>query len=228
MHNALQPASHNTYSRAVELYRDFVSHTLYQSVVVPFPPSQIILFIAHCFSRGLAASTVYTYISGIGYYHKIRSSSDPTQHFVIKICIQGYRNRGHKGDKRLPISHTILRQLVASLVHTLPSHFERILLKAMYLLAFHAFLRIGEMTASPHNLTFQVRFPYTDSGSLTGCEVSICSFKHSHGKSQILHICYNNDNLAASMGVPEGKIQRMGRWSSDAFKKYIRIPVLKR
>ena len=294
LHNALTPASHDTYSRAVELYKKFVSDTLGQLVHVPFPPSQLLLFIAHCFSRGLAASTVYTYISAIGYYHKIRSVADPTNHFVIKKCMQGYRNKSHKGDKRLPITPDILRLLVASLVHTLPSHFERLLIKAMYLLAFHAFLRISEMTVSPHNLTFhQVRFLYTDKSSLSGCEVSICSFKHSNGKSQVLHVTCNNDNImlcpvralseycqkrgsgagplfsfldhspisrhyfisqlnlslawagyspdvykthsfrigaataAASMGVSEDKIQRMGRWSSNAFKKYIRIPVLK-
>ena len=32
---------------------------------------------------------------------------------------------------------------------------------------------------------------------------------------------------AAMMGVSDEDIQRMGRWKSQAFKKYIRIPMLK-
>ena len=32
---------------------------------------------------------------------------------------------------------------------------------------------------------------------------------------------------AAMLGITEDKIQSMGMWNSNAFKKYVRIPVLK-
>lgn len=34
-------------------------------------------------------------------------------------------------------------------------------------------------------------------------------------------------STAFANGMSEAKIKAMGRWSSDAYKKYIRVPVLK-
>ena len=294
IHSSLQPTSRKTYSRAMALFTEFVFKTLRQTVRLPYESSQIFMFIAHCFNQGLATSTVYTYVSAIGYYHKIQSLPDPTNHFVVKKCLQGYHNRHHTSDKRLPVTAVILRQLVLSLGHTVPSQYERVLVKAMYLLAFHAFLRVGEITASPHNLGYEnVQFLFDDRRKLTGCEVSVVLSKHSNGKSHILQLNCNTAELvlcpvnalfeycrlrgsacgplfafmdmspisrryftqqftlsvqwsglsprlykahsfrigaataAASIGVSEDMIQRMGRWSSGAFKKYIRIPLLR-
>jgi len=158
----------------------------------------------------------------------------------------------------------------------------------MFLLAFHAFLRVGEFTfkapSSSHNLS--ISDITIQSKSLV---LSFRSFKHSKGKHPQLKICsrksvcpvkhlaryiklrpkgkgplfvfpdaspvtasyfyrilkkclvvlsldvrhYNGHSFrigaattAASQGFSDAQIAAMGRWSSDAFKRYIQIPTM--
>jgi hypothetical protein len=49
-------------------------------------------------------------------------------------------------DNRLPITPSILKGLINCLPHTFTSLFMSKLLNTMYLLALHAFLRVGEIT----------------------------------------------------------------------------------
>lgn len=77
--------------------------------------------------------------------------TDPTQIYIVKECLQCYRNRMGKVDSRLPKTPFILKQLIASLQYSASSYVVRVLMKSMYLLEFHCFLRIGELTASKDN-----------------------------------------------------------------------------
>lgn len=144
----LAPSTHTTYQRAIDYYHRFVSSFALPRERIPVQAEDIILFIALCFSQGLACSTVTTYVSALSFQHKIRNMADPTQNFIVKKCLQGYRNRTGIVNSRLPITPYILKQLIASLQYTASSYFVRVLMKSMYLLAFHCFLRIGEFTAS--------------------------------------------------------------------------------
>lgn len=144
----LAPSTHTTYQRAIDYYHRFVSSIALPRERIPVQAEDIILFIALCFSQGLACSTVTTYVSALSFQHKIRNMADPTQNFIVKKCLQGYRNRTGIVNSRLPITPYILKQLIASLQYTASSYFVRVLMKSMYLLAFHCFLRIGEFTAS--------------------------------------------------------------------------------
>lgn len=291
---ALSPASHQTYDRALTLYRQFSIDTLKVTAVFPISISDLMLFIAHCYKLGLAPTTVSTYISAIGYHHKLQQMPDPTSSFLIKKSLQGYHNEKRQTDTRLPITTHILQLLLNSLKFTQPSYFLRAMLKAMYLIAFHAFLRIGEITASgrqaDNTLTLDnVRFCYSDS-RLDGVELHLKKFKHSKGDKKVLFIKANHScacpvsalnayvqlrktahgplfgfmdgtpvsrtyfssqlklslnwagldhahykghsfrigaaSSAAQQGFSDEKIKLMGRWSSNAFKKYIRIPML--
>ena len=49
-------------------------------------------------------------------------------------------------DTRLPITHALLRQLVDSLERSGLSHWYKVMFRSMYLLAFFACLRLGELT----------------------------------------------------------------------------------
>jgi len=295
--HVLAPSTHSTYQRALQCYKDFVTKFEFASKSFPVNAEDIILFIAFCYSKGLASSTVTTYISALGYHHKIKNIQDPTQNFVVKKCLQGYQNKKRALDIRLPITPSIMKQLIISLTHTRKSYFARVLFKSMYLLAFHCFLRIGEFTQSKgkndHTLQVQsIKFDHKTSGS-SSFELTMNSFKHSTGKPHILYVESNKkdpemcpvkalwhyfqvrkptsgplfsfmDGSAVSRaffteqlnlsliwcgldiklykghsfrigaastafanGVSEAKIKAMGRWSSDAYKKYIRVPVLK-
>ena len=46
--------------------------------------SDIVLFVAYLSAKKLVPSTISTYISALGYAHKIESFSDPTKAFVVQ------------------------------------------------------------------------------------------------------------------------------------------------
>lgn len=300
VHESLAPSSHRTYQKALEYFESFAIQTYKHTLPLPVSIQNVMLFIAFCYSTGLAPSTVTTYISAISYHHKIANLCDPTKNFVVKKCLQGYQKLKRTYDSRLPVTIEVLAQLIQSLQHTTSSYFVRSLLKAMYLLAFYAFLRVGEFTNSITTLkrddpilsVDDICFQYTNN-VLSGVEIRFTHFKHSKNSAQTVYIscCRHEDDrcpvhalfqylelrkarsgplfsfmdgspvsrafftknlnlsltwsglskqfykghsfrigaatTAAASGVADAKIQMMGRWSSSAFKKYIRIPVLK-
>jgi len=72
--------------------------------MVKVKPDLLILFIAHLYCRGYASSTVLTYISAIGYVHRLAGHPDPTESHLIKTTLKGYVKLAPSIDKRLPIT----------------------------------------------------------------------------------------------------------------------------
>lgn len=114
----------------------------------PLPPSlnHMVLYIAYCYTQRLAASTTRTHISALSFTFQLGGFEDITQHFLIKKQLQGFTKLNPSSDSRLPITPSILTKLFAVLPHISNSAFFKSILQAMFLLAFYAFLRVGEMT----------------------------------------------------------------------------------
>ena len=299
VNKALTPTTHVVYDRARDQYCSFVCNHLNRQDPFPASVDLLMLFLAHYYEKGMAASTVRTYVSTLSYYHRINDMPDPTQVFIVKKCLQGYSRSRVSVDCRKPITLAELRKIVLSLTHTTNSHFLRVMLKAMYLLAFHALLRIGEFTLKTSSKVTSilkrtnVNFQFGASSSLpTHLEVFLSGYKHSHGHSTTLLIQSNVDTLlcpvkalwtylsicnsidgplftfmdgslvtcsfftkqlnlslqwagldtkmfkshsfrigyattAASQGISDDVITRIGRWKSSAMKDYVLLPVLK-
>lgn len=303
LQNSLAPSSVQCYKRVIAYYTHFLS--IYfpgaRYCLLPASMEQLSLFIAFCYHNELACSTVQSYMSVISYLHKLNGFKDLSQSFVIKKSLEGLRKVHGASDTRLPITYSILQQLVNSLKHTCNSFFERVLLKAMYLVAFYAFLRIGEITqtntAIQNNIKFQeIQFLFDKGASVPNAfELHMRHFKHNVTKSSHIllikessenhiHVCpvhalwdycklrgthtgtlfcfmngdpisrqFFNQHLKYSLiwcglsterykghsfrigaasfafekGFSDERIQFMGRWKSNAYKKYIRAPVLK-
>ena len=84
----------------------------------------------------------------LNYVQRMAGFHDFSHNFVIKKSLEGYRKQKAKADSRIPITPVILKKLIEALQHMNLPKFTQILLKAMLLLAFHAFLRVGEITQS--------------------------------------------------------------------------------
>ena len=76
--------------------------------------------------------------------HKVLGHADPTQTFLVRKMLRGCHKLLPSADIRLPITRQILEQILEAINHTVPIHINRLLLKAIFLLCFHAFLRMGE------------------------------------------------------------------------------------
>ncbi|XP_038057145.1 uncharacterized protein LOC119728820 [Patiria miniata] len=104
-------------------------------------------FIAWLSLQGLAHATITTYVSGVGYYHKIRGWPDPTKDFIVSKLMHGCRRDRNRVDERLPMSLPLLAQIIEAFTHVCSSHYEATLFKAAVTCAFFGFMRLGEFAA---------------------------------------------------------------------------------
>ena len=271
--------------------RHAYKHAVTSSV---FPASIVALaaFVAHLFSQNYAPATLLTYMSALSYVHKLADMADPTQHFVIKKLLAGAQKLAAKPDTRLPITPTVLHKIVDATPFIVSSNYVCYMLQSMFLLSFHAFLRIGEITVhsqARHASVIQVSDVTISNSSLI---LVMCHFKHNtSGRPVTLSISRTHDKYcpvlalsrfltvrgtvqgplyafanatpvsrnffcnhltktlkyagldpdkykghsfrigaataAADSRLSETQIQTMGRWKSSAFKRYVRITVLR-
>ena len=115
---------------------------------MPFSQSILALFVAYLYQHGYASSTVQSYLSAIGYLHKLAGFNDTTKGFLLSQVLKGYGKVSTRQDSRLPITPTILNRIIEVSRTFRVSPHQRVLFQAMCCLAFHAFLRVGEITAN--------------------------------------------------------------------------------
>ena len=290
---SLAPATQRQYSRVLTHFKDF--HLLKHGKPPQFPVSQstVSQYVIYLFRSDLAAASIQSYMSAISFIHKINEWPDPTQSFFLKKLLKGIHNMKGRVDCRLPITKDILHQIVLSTDQVLHSYMKALLCRAMFLLAFHAFLRIGEITTTAlHDTQHILQVSDTEfSPNFDTLNITIRHFKHSNQQPVTISISqaanptvcpvrtirnyletYGHKNgplfqfadgnpvsyaffvksldsilaylglnkrlyrghsfrigaatTAAASGLSEVLIQKLGRWKSDAVKRYIRIPKL--
>lgn len=112
MGSSLQSSSLPTYRRAWRLYNIFSIDVFGQSACpLPLPPSNLAIFIAYLYQHNYASSTVNTYVSALGYIHRLAGVADPTKVFFIMEMLKGYGKGGARIDTRLPITVSILERM---------------------------------------------------------------------------------------------------------------------
>ena len=170
----------------MQLWSILFHSTLFQtaSFTLLILPVTLALFIAYLFERNYAASTVNTYISAIGYSHKLLGLFDPRRVFYIIQMLKGY---GSQLDSRLPITLLILKNLLEVSPRINGSHYQICQFKVMYSLAFYAFLRIGEITSTynpgcqPLQLN-QLAYNCDSSNHVLSIKLTFHNFKHDYNE----------------------------------------------
>ena len=115
--------------------------------------ASVVSFTSPLFIQNYAASTIASTLSAISFIHKLHGLTDPTASFVIKKLLQGVAKLRPSWDHRAPITMTILHKLVVSTSVSTDCYFNSVLMSSIYLLAFYAFLRIGEIIPSSQSTT---------------------------------------------------------------------------
>jgi len=281
---SLAPATARQYKRGWSQFTSFAQ--LHHLCEMPAAPATVALYIAHLVSPPTLAApaTVASTISALAYMHKIRGFEDPASSFFLRKIMRGVTNSRPSSDRRIPITLALLEDLLQAIPRVLQSPFQQALYASLFATMFGAFLRISEVTASPHNVLLH-QFALS-AGSV---DITFLSFKHHKGHPITISLpathtatacpvklitqyfllrgnepgpafCLENGRalepslfrntltavsraaglnslhltshsfrigaatFAASRGYSSQQIQAMGRWKSDAFKRYIRIP----
>lgn len=187
--SSLQPSSVPVYRRAWNLFNQFLS-SVFQSVdfSLPVSPTILALFVAFLYDRQYAPSTVYTYVSALGYSHKLYGFPDPSKAFFIVQMLKGYGKVGLRLDSRLPLTLPILHRLIQAAAFVTKTPEQATLFKAMCSLAFYAFLRVGEMTLVSTNKSIlplqldQLTKLVDSNNHVVAFKLSFRNFKHSYNR----------------------------------------------
>lgn len=101
---------------------------------------------------------------------------------MTKKILKGCQSLNPSKDSQLSITPEILQKILNALEHTVSTFLHRCLLKALFQLSFHAFLRLGEITTksptSAHKVLQRsdVQFEYKNS-VLQGVQIVMKEFK---------------------------------------------------
>ena len=145
---ALSHSTRRTYSAAIKSVYSFIRRAHPKALLFPAASKYIIAYITFASNRGLSPSTITSQLSVVSYLHKLASLPDPNQRFLIQKMLAGARKLKPQSDVRLPITPNILRLLIQAVDATAEAPYYNVMLKAMFLLAFHALLRVGEFTTT--------------------------------------------------------------------------------
>ena len=148
--SSLQPSSIPTYRRAI-----------FHSVVteLPISPHTLALFIAYMYDNNYAPSTVSSYVSALGYSHRLLSFPDPTKAFFIIQMLKGYTKLGSHLDSRLPITLPILHRTIEGASQLAISQLHCCQFQAMCAIAFYGFYGLVKLLPTLlRMLMFRYRF----------------------------------------------------------------------
>lgn len=102
---------------------------------------------------------------------------------MVKDILQGCHHSAHNKDYRPPITVPILSRLVTGLQSAVLNNMHRILLKSIFLLAFNAFLRIGELVVKHRShVNSVVQREEFQQGSLSAVSLVLKNFKTNKSK----------------------------------------------
>ena len=127
------------YQRHLQAYTDFINKYFPQSPVLPIYLPHIVQFIGYLYADKKSHSTIRTIISALTII---------SNHFIISKLLVGVKKSKSVMDLRLPVTPDILQSIVKA-EHSLYDFSTVCLLwQSMFMLAFYAFHRIGEITVS--------------------------------------------------------------------------------
>ncbi len=142
---SLAEGTQRVYKRGVESFDTFRRDNG-MFVLWPAPQQHVVAFIAALSLEKKAPATIKSYIAGIAFQHNINGWDDPSKHFIVQKLLLGSKKSAGKPDARAPITLPLLLDLIRVLDLVCSSSYESCLFKAAFLMAFFAFLRVGEFT----------------------------------------------------------------------------------
>ena len=88
-----------------------------------------------------------TYATGIAYHHKINNLTDPTNNFVVRKMLEGFKRLKPQKDTRVPITIDMLKKIIEHSKFTCANPYEVSLFKSAVLTGYFGLLRISEYTS---------------------------------------------------------------------------------
>ena len=108
------------YRRAWVLFRhsmNLTSTPFLGKKSLPVTVTQLMFYVGYLNDQKLSAATSTSYVSAIGYVHRVNGWVDPSSNPIIQKMLAAANKLKPQQDSRLPITIVILNNLVQSLQH---------------------------------------------------------------------------------------------------------------
>ena len=175
LQGSLAPSSRLHYARSWKKFSCFC--TLVGSTAdLPISVSLLLWFIAHLFAGGAAPASIISVVAALSYFNKVNGFADPAKNFVVAKALAGARGMRSRFDIRLPVTGAILGRLVHALPIVFSCRYTCIIMKAMMVLAFAAFLRVGEMVPCTLSNDAHCLHPPLIKGKVCTCHTRLGGF----------------------------------------------------
>ena len=219
MLGSLSRSSRILYTQVLGKVGQFAVSTLNREKWFPTSSWIVSLYVSHMIQKGYAPATVASHVSVISFFHKWLGFQDPTSQFFVKRIVLGAKKLCRTYDSRVPISLEILHKLIDSTDVVCSSSYESVLFKAIFVLMFHGFLRVGEISDSPNNIMFSNLHWSSKFVSIT-----FQRFKHHSGFPVIISIPSSGTSYCPVLLIKKYLVQR-GSDSGPLFSFPGSIPI---
>ena len=132
------------------------------------------------------------------------------QSFLIQKALLGAQRLNPPKNVRLPIHTTLLHKMLDAISTSANDHYTKNLFRAMFNLAFHAFLRIGEITVRQFDQAESI-LQYQDCHfRAAGFEITLTHFKGNTSRTPFTILIPNARNLITAQSYPCPRILHAG------------------
>lgn len=170
-------------------------------------------------------TTISSYLSAISYIHKLNSFGDPCSSFLIQKLLLSTRKLKPSQDVRIPITKNILHQICDFLPVTVSNAFEMAMFRAMFLLAFYGFLRVGEITSGQKVINKNLIQFNQISREQDHLTIKFITYKHHMGKPYFLAIHSASNKNYCPVQCLQDYIKLRGEQNGPLFCYVPNIPV---
>ena len=171
--SALAPATISSYKRAWARFHKFAI-TFSLPITLPISVQHLSCFMMALVNEGCSATSISSLLSALSYFHKVQGCHDPTHAFLIRQLVTAVHKIRPSVDSREPITEPLLFKMFDQIPRFGLPVYETVLFQALFLFAFYFGLRVGEYTASRHNIQrHQVLISNNE------IKLTFMSFKHS-------------------------------------------------
>ena len=168
--------------------------TDFENITPPYTSDHIASYVAFLHTQKYAPATICSHLSAISYFHTLANFSDPCDNVIIRRMTLGCKKISKHNDSRLPfLSSHIHKLIIANEQLHANSPYLQALYKAIILLAFFGFFRMGEI------------LPQKSSSSSHVLQIDNISLQPKHIHVQLLHYKTQKTDKPLNIHIPAQK-----------------------
>ncbi|XP_060563854.1 uncharacterized protein LOC132723195 [Ruditapes philippinarum] len=149
-------------------------------------------------------SSICSRVSALNYINRLLGAKSSKHSFLVQRVLLGCKKFSSNPDKRQPITKYLLKKLVSILPSLFTSLYNVTLIRAMFTMAFFAFLRVGEFTKSStanHTISNSDISVNTKNCKPVSISVSLSHFKHSVAPFTMILQRFKNKRICPVLAI---------------------------